>query len=234
MELLHGTPIDEAGLAALYAWPEGAGEGTTYVRANMASSFDGATAVDGKAEGVSSETDRDLFRVLRGLADVVLVGAETVRAEGYGPVRSNGDAPGCPLAVVSASLKGLDPASRMFTEAANRTILVTTSRADTSAFADVADVLVAGEDRVVWPTVLAQLGERGLTKVLSEGGPSILGQLASGGHLDEVCLAFSSVLVGGNAKRIVEGPALSAPRRYDLAHAVQDDGMLFLRYIAAA
>jgi riboflavin-specific deaminase-like protein len=232
MELLRDTSIDQDALAELYAWPTGAGEGGGYVRANMASSFDGATAVDGKAEGVSSENDRALFRVLRSLADVVLVGAETVRAEGYGPVRAHGDAVPAPLAVVSGSLKGLDPRARLFTEAARRTILVTTATADTTRFTDVADVLIAGEERVGWPQALAGLADRGLTRVLTEGGPSILGQLASGDHLDEVCLTLSPVLVGGTAKRITEGPPLGSPRSYDLAHAVLDEGMLFLRYVA--
>ena len=57
------------------------------VRLNMIASVDGATAVDGVSGGLGGPADRRVFGVLRSLADVVLVAAGTVRAEGYGPPR---------------------------------------------------------------------------------------------------------------------------------------------------
>ena len=69
-------------LAELYAYPR-----ERWLRANMVSSADGAGFLDGRSEGLSSEDDRRLFRVLRVLADVILVGAGTARTEGYKPAR---------------------------------------------------------------------------------------------------------------------------------------------------
>lgn len=116
-------------LAQAYAYPAE----DRWLRANMISTIDGAGWHDGKSGGLGSETDRRLFSLLRGLADVVLVGAGTVRIEGYGPVRAaehwgevragRGAVP--PLAIVSRGLEfNLDAA--VFTEAAVPTIVITT------------------------------------------------------------------------------------------------------------
>ncbi len=71
-----------ARLAEIYAYPDG-----TWVRANFISSADGAVSLDGRSGGLSGKADRLLFHVLRALADIILVGAGTVRAEHYGLAR---------------------------------------------------------------------------------------------------------------------------------------------------
>ncbi len=53
------------------------------LRVNMVTSLDGAAWVDGRAGGLGGPADQDLMRVLRMFADVILVGAHTVRVEGY-------------------------------------------------------------------------------------------------------------------------------------------------------
>ena len=53
----------------------------------MISTLDGATSFAGRAGGLGGPGDKLLFSVLRSLADVVLVGAGTARAEHYGPVK---------------------------------------------------------------------------------------------------------------------------------------------------
>lgn len=78
--------LDE--LADAYAYPAlPAGEGA-WLRANMVSSLDGAGQHDGRSQPLSSDADMRIFGTLRGLADVVVVGAETVRLEGYRPARA--------------------------------------------------------------------------------------------------------------------------------------------------
>lgn len=80
------TPAAEVGewsldeLADAYAYPEG---DRPWLRANMVSTLDGAAQHDGRSQPISCETDMRIFGTLRGLADVVVVGAETVRMEGY-------------------------------------------------------------------------------------------------------------------------------------------------------
>jgi riboflavin biosynthesis pyrimidine reductase len=197
------------------------------VRFNMIASVDGATAVDGVAGGLGGKADQDLFALLRTLADVVLVAAGTVRAEGYGPSR-------VPIAVVTRSCN-LDWRSRFFTAQDARPVVVTVATAPAEArarAAEVADVVVAGERDVDLAMAVDALGERGWRAVLCEGGPTLNGQLAAAGLLDELCLTLSPRLVGGTAKRLLAGPLLPGPPTLTLASACEQDGFLFLRYRA--
>jgi riboflavin biosynthesis pyrimidine reductase len=74
------------------------------------------------------------------------------------------------------------------------------------------------------------LGERGHDNVLAEGGPGIAAQLAAESILDELCLTVSPMLVGGDARRIFDGPRLEPPPRLRLAHVYAADEYLFLHY----
>src|SRR5437899_1114982 len=140
---------EEVDLDATYAVPD-----RPHLRANMVASVDGAASADGRSGGLSGPADKALFATLRGLTDVVLVGAGTVRAENYGPAhpspkrrawrRAMGLAEVPPIAVVSGRLD-LDPAGRFFTEDVIARPLVLTCAAAPAdrrgALAKVADVL---------------------------------------------------------------------------------------------
>lgn len=219
-----------------------AGEGRPGVRLNMVASADGAVSIDGRSGGLGGDADRAVFRALRSLADVILVGAGTVRAEGYGPPRlpdplvaarrARGQEPLPRIAVVTRSCH-LDWASPLFAEPTTRPLVVTVAHADPERLAragEVADVVLAGADGVDLPRALALLGDRGARTVLCEGGPSLNGLLAAAGLVDELCLTLAPLVGGGDAGRIVAGPALSPPPRMALASALEDDGYLFLRY----
>ena len=224
MRQLLPSFLDPVDPLAVYGDPP-AGDGRPGLRYNMIASVDGATAVDGVAGGLANQADKDLFHLLRSLADVVLVAAGTVRAEGYGPSR-------VPIAVVTRSCN-LDWESRFFTAQDARPVVVTVTTAPAEArsrAAEVADVVVAGERDVDLAKAVGALGERGWRKVLCEGGPTLNGQLAAAGLLDELCLTLSPRMVGGNAKRILAGPLLPGPPTYTLASACEQDGFLFLRY----
>jgi riboflavin-specific deaminase-like protein len=221
------TPdIAELDLTAEYAVPAG-----RHVRVNFASSVDGAATVDGTSKGLSSKADRELFHLLRSLADVVLVGAGTVRAENYGGARPhNGHIP--PIAVVTRSLD-LDPAGRLFTDSQVPPIIVTCSAAPPDrrdALARVADIVVAGDEEVDLGGALDELGERGLEHVLCEGGPHLFGRLVAAELFDELCLSLAPVIAGGNTGRIVAGLATQVTEPLRLVHVLEDSGQLFLRY----
>jgi len=208
-------------------------EGRPWVLANMVASADGAATLEGRAGGISTAADRDLFHRLRRLADVILVGASTVRAERYGPARGE-DGP--PIAVVSASL-ALDWGARFFTEARARPILVTAAAADPdrlAAAAEVADVVIAGQERVDPRLAVVELGRRGHALVLCEGGPTLLTEMTGAGVLDELCLTVSPLLVGGQSPRILTGPLPGAPVGLDLVSVLEEEGALFLRYVRTA
>lgn len=226
MRQLLPTFVDPVDPVAVYADPPVAA-GRPGVRFNMIASVDGATAVDGVAGGLGGEADRALFALLRRLADVVLVAAGTVRAEGYGPSP-------VPIAVVTRSCR-LDWDSRFFTAQVARPVVVTVATAPAKArarAAEVADVVVAGERDVDLARALDALGARGWRAVLCEGGPTLNGQLAAAGLLDELCLTLSPCLVGGDAKRLLAGPLLPGPPTLTLASACEEDGFLFLRFRA--
>jgi riboflavin biosynthesis pyrimidine reductase len=195
------------------------------VRLNMIASIDGATAVGGLSGGLGGPADRALFAVLRSQADVVLVAAGTVRAERYGP--SN-----VPVAVISRSCR-LDWDSPFFTAAIAPPIVVTVAEApplERKKAADLADVIIAGERDVDLVVALGALAERGYARVLAEGGPTLNGQLAAAGLLDELCLTVSPLLAAGDAKRILVGPALMPGSGWRLHSLCEQDGFLFLRY----
>ncbi|MHC0429066.1 pyrimidine reductase family protein [Streptomyces sp. O3] len=228
-------------LADYYAYP--AGE-RVWLRGNMVSTLDGAAQHDGRSQPISCPADMRIFGTLRGLADAVVVGAETVRQEGYRPPRAReafaarraaaGQGPAPAIAVVSASLD-LDFSLPLFTAPLVPTVLLTGSDAPAerlrAAEAAGADVVIAGAGRGVDPArAVRALGERGLTRLLTEGGPSLLGQFVAAGVLDELCLTVSPMLAAGDAQRIAHGPALSAPERFRLASVLEEDGFLFTRY----
>lgn len=202
------------------------------MRANFVSSLDGAVTLQGKSAGLSSAADRELFHLLRTLADVVLVGAGTARSENYGGARASEGRTPPPIAVVSKSLD-LDPAARLFTDTTVAPIVITCAASPRPArdrLSDVAEVLVAGDADVDLPAALDELAARGLPRVLCEGGPHLLGSVAAAGMLDELCLTLAPVVAGGTAGRIVAGYLPEVVEPMHLRHVLEDDGHLFLRY----
>ncbi|MFB4308975.1 pyrimidine reductase family protein [Actinomadura sp. GTD37] len=226
----------EVDLAERYAYPAGA----TWVRANMVASLDGAAQRDERSGGLGNAADRRLFLLLRGLADVVVVGAGTVRAEGYGPVRPSagwggvreGRPPVPPIAIVSRTLD-LDFDAPIFTAAEVPTIVLAPAAADPvrlKAARERADVIVAGHDSLDFTAAVGELAARGHRRLLCEGGPGVLAEVVAAGLLDELCLTLSPMLLAGNPARILNGPPAPVPPEMTLAHALQDEEFLFLRY----
>ncbi len=252
MPSARGGPLPHAirQLAALYgneARPATAGR--PRLRANMISSVDGASALSGRSGGLGGPADRMVFTVLRSLADVILVGAGTARAEHYGPVAPDGvwaglrlgKTPTPAIALVSNSLH-LDGCSRLLTDAPStaQTIVLTTASAPARQVAvlrDHARVIVAGQHRVDTGAAVAELARMGHRQILVEGGPSLLRELAGAGLLDEICLTTSPVLAGGDAGRILaatkdSSPAL--PAGLSLVHVLADGAFLLARYVRSA
>jgi riboflavin biosynthesis pyrimidine reductase len=210
------APIQAAELANLYVYP---GElERCWVRANMIASLDGAATFDGRAGGLAGAGDRALFKVMREAADVILVGAGTVRAEQYSGAQlsvaarqrrqDRGQSEVPPIAVVTAS-GALEPQSRLFTRT-EVPPLIFTSEVSCAATRDrlqgqgeVIDASASDPILVDPATTLAELARRGLYRVLCEGGPTLLGDIVAHGLLDELGLTISPMLVAGGAHRIM-------------------------------
>jgi len=180
-----------------------------WVTGHMVAGLDGTASVNGRVGPLSTAPDQALFSRMRQIADVVLVGAETVRCEGYGPVRlteeaqaqrrRQGQSPTPPLAVVSRSL-AFDWTAKVFADAPEdaRTHVITCAAADRTRRVEAEEfavVIVAGRDRVEPAAAMQALAALGHRVVLCEGGPTWLGELVAADRLDELCLAISPLAV---------------------------------------
>jgi riboflavin-specific deaminase-like protein len=214
-----------------------------WVLLNMVVSLDGATSVEGRSGGLGGPADRAVFSTLRSVPDVIMAGAGTVRAEGYGPPRTSephqrarvarGQAAFPRLAVVSGRLE-LDLRAELFTATPSRPLVITHTTAPASRrdeVAEVADVIVAGEERVDMVAALAALRARDVGVVLCEGGPTLNAQLLAAGAVDEVCVTIDPSLVGGDSARMI---ATSGPDHVEdlrLDRLLEADGVLLARYL---
>jgi riboflavin-specific deaminase-like protein len=236
------TDVDAARLYAADARP--AATGRPWVAVNMVASVDGAVTVEGRSGGLSGPGDKAIFFALRSVADVILVGAGTVRAENYGPPRMSpdeqaarterGQAPFPTIAIVSGRLD-LEPGHRVFVDSPSRPLILTGSGADPSraaALDPVADVAAVGDARVDPDLALAQLHERGARVVICEGGPTLNGALLASGTVDELCLTVAPVLVSGEDPRVARGPTVHPPDTLRLDRVLLEDDFLFFRYLS--
>ncbi len=235
-----GTTLDE--LRDRYAYPEDVV--SPYVRANFVTSIDGAVTVDGSSTGLGTPADRKVFGLLRELADVILVGAGTVRAEDYGGARTNearrtwrsenGLAAVPPVAVVTGTAD-IDPSSRLLTDTSVPALILTSRVAPEDNKQRLAEagatVLEIGDDVVTPVQVLHTLETHGLNRVLCEGGPTLFGTLVAADLVDELCLTTAPFLVGGGASRPAVSP-LAVRRRMSLQHMMADeDGTVLSRWV---
>ena len=223
-------------LASAYAWPEGA-----WTRAMMLTTLDGAIAgADGLSGSISSATDRLIFGEVRRLADAVLVGAGTIRAEHYNPMKARpehlearaaaGLQPAPVVVIVSHSLD-LPWQDPLFHESAQQPIVLTGSHDPSSgefmralAHADVQQI-----PDLEARTIIGAMHSRGLSRIVCEGGPTLLTQMAAADLIDEYDLTLAPILAG-NGHGIVDGP-LGEIKRLRLAHALTDDGFVFTKYV---
>lgn len=211
------------------------------VRANFIASIDGAATHEGRTRGLNNADDKKVFDMLRMMCDVLLVGAGTLRTEGYAELRLEDPAvawrlehglPAQPtLAVVSGGLD-LSPEMPALAQAPTRAIIFTHGRSSLEQrqrLSRTADVVVCGNSAVEPRTMLAALAQRALIQVLCEGGPHLLGTLIEADCIDELCLTVSPVVENGAAGRITAGAPLT-PRPMRLRHAITAGDMLMLRY----
>ena len=243
VEMIFGAqrgPVEAEDLPEHYPWPERGGR--AWVRAMMVATLDGAAAgSDGLSGSISGEADGAVFVAVRRFADAVLVGGGTLKAEEYGPLRSTeqdvaarrdaGQAEAPVIAVVSGSLK-LPLGDDGFTGSAVRPLVFTTADPDPERLAAVAErceVVQAPGDTVEITWVVDQLVQRGLWRIVCEGGPSLLRSAAENGLLDEADLTFSPMLVGTSATPQTD--LLADPRVFGLEHVLTGDDFLMARYV---
>lgn len=234
IDRLWPDPLDAVSDEELVSRPVG-----PWLRVNFISSVDGAATVGGVSGGLGNDADKRSFELLRRVSDAVIVGAGTVRSEGYTALRVSDESvawrvahgmPAHPVFVLVSHHLDLDPASPIFTDAPVTPVVVTTAQHDVSGFEGLARVIVAGDATVDVHVMLDALHGMGLRALLNEGGPSLFGSLLAAGVVDELRLTVSPLLVAGDAPRIARG-SMDAPAHARLDQVFASDGALLLSYL---
>jgi len=243
MDQIFPSPVDNIDTVATYASDDRPGpDGRPWVMCNMISSVDGGIALDGVSGGLGGPADKDVFRAIRGVADVIIVGAGTAIAENYRRPQTPSDIQAARIergqsalpriAIVSKSLR-IEPDHRVFDETA-RPLVITSASAPAGRrgeLADVADIIVAGDDAVDLPSALSQLAHLGAAVALLEGGPTLNGAFVDADLLDELCLSFSPMVLGGSGPRVVAASNNRVPQPMRLVRTLHQESFLFHRYV---
>ena len=244
------------GLRALY--PGTLGFERPSLNLNFVSTIDGIVSIPATPRSnrmISDESDPDRFvmALLRACADVVLISSGTLNGsptglwsatDAYPPAASAiadlrrrlGLAPEPAFAVLTAS-GAIDPEHRALHSGA---LVLTTERGAAVLEGRLRDgveaVVLPGENKVDLAAAIEFLHSRGMTAILSEAGPTILGALLAAGLADELFLTVSPLLAGrsGDDVRLglVEGIDLLPDTRVAgrLLGVRRQGDHLFLRY----
>lgn len=217
------TPAVETTVEDAYAAPLGSRDGRPWVTVSMVTSIDGSTALGGVSGDLSNSTDSAILGRLRQIADVIIVGAGTARAEGYGPPRK----PGQRIGVVTTRGR-VDARSELF--ASGSGFVITTDEGDVPRGVD---VLRCGRRHVDLQRMLTQLpmlcGE--VRTVQAEGGPSLNGTLLDAGLVDEIDVTTAAAVVGGEGSRLVSGAAETIADFRVEQLATDEAGYVFARWV---
>ncbi len=183
----------------------------------MVSSLDGATVVDGRSGGLSHPVDSEMLSALRARADMIVVGAGTVRAEGYGPPRRAGQR----IAVVSRT-GNVDTSTSLFTSGAGVLVLP-----EDAPGVDVETIRAGTGGAVDLHELVKQLD---VDVVQIEGGASLNAAFAQADLLDELNITISPLLTGDASPRLLAG---APPLRHqlELAHLAEHESFLFSRWL---
>ena len=215
-------------------------EDRPYVISNFALTLDGSATIDGRSGKIGTESDTAMLVALRTQVDAVMIGAGTMRAEGYGRVIADpakrarreeaGLAPD-PLMVIVSGRLDLPWDAPLFTEGYGRVLIFTASDTEVPGTETEVEV-VRHEDSVDLHRALAHLrAEQAVRALLCEGGPRLHAQLIDAGLIDELFVTHAPKLAGGTGPGIVVGLP-EAERELELAWLLADDdsGELFARY----
>lgn len=213
-----------------------------FVFVSMISTADGRAAREGRSATIGGDADLELLLELRAVADAVLIGTGTLRAEGYDRLvkreerRRRRVAAGLspdPVAVILSRRFDVPWDAGLF-RAPEQPVLVYTGlqTADAGEPPDVpARVEVVRLDVPGLTEMLADLRARGVRALLSEGGPTMHGALHAAGVVDELFLTIAPVITGDDDEpNVVEGGRLPEAAELELVSVRSAGSEVFLRY----
>jgi riboflavin biosynthesis pyrimidine reductase len=227
------------------------------VYANFVTSIDGVAAIEGvrassAAISGGEPADRFLMALLRGVADAVVVGAGTMRehdgpwsaekafpagADAFRQLRAELSIEGAPTLVVVTASGGL-PVDHPALASAIVMTAASGAREVAERSVRCAEVVDVGDsDEVDARVVIERLRERGHRRILTEGGPSLMGSMLAAGAVEQLFLTISPKLLGGGEGRpplTGEGDVLETSLAGTLLSVRRSGDYLFLRYELAA
>lgn len=224
MRRIHPEPAADLSVEDAYAAPLGSHADRPWVGLCMVASIDGSTVVGGNSAGLSSPTDTAVLLHLRDLADVIVVGAGTVRDEGYGPPRKAGQR----IGVITRSER-LDLTHELFTSGIGFLIAPHDAGFDTHGV----EVLRAGSGSVDLAEAVRRLPEvvPDCRFVQAEGGASLNAAFLDADMLDEINVTTSAHTVGGTGPRLTSGAADHRLPFELAAMMIDDDSYLYARWL---
>jgi riboflavin biosynthesis pyrimidine reductase len=192
-----------------------------FVFLNMIATADGRATIEGRTAPIANRADYELFHALRARADAVMVGAETIRVEGYGPMEQ--------LAVVVSRRVELPTETGLLAAPENRVVIVTPSPGAELPPCAAAVSYLREPDLA---TAMRRLrAEHGIDSVLCEGGSHLLANLIAARAVDELHLVYAAKLAGGpDPLTVLAGEPLQPPLELALISLHESGGYLFARY----
>ena len=196
--MIHPVPAEVAVAEAYDLADRPTPNGRPWIVMSMIGTADGAVSLEGNSALLGGPTDREIFLHLHRSGDSVLVGAETLRQDGYNPLP------------------------------AHQVLAVVSNSGDLGRNA--AALLASGNTRVVSGDVRDIVRDLPGRLCVLEGGPNLNAQMLAADLVDEACITVSPRFVGGTSARMAAGN-LADTNAWKLAHVLEDDGFLFLRYL---
>ncbi len=221
MRQLLPTASDAVNVRRLYGVPRARhSSGRPTIGLCMIMSIDGSTVVEGRSTFLSNPTDRDVLIALRAVADTIVVGAGTVREEMY-------EAPskqGLRVGVVTRTGK-IDLDTNLFRSGSGFLIMPEDTKTPQTNFN--LDIVRAGIGSVDLPMAMSRLPG---SFIQLEGGALLNASMFAANLVDEINLTISPMVTGADSPRLANGaPPLHSD--YEVAHILEDNGYMFIRYL---
>lgn len=227
----------------IHAAQTGLPERRPRVLLNMASTVDGRASIGGRSGAIGDQADSEMLHSLRTIADALLIGAGTARAEGYADIlrgeedermRVRRGLAAQPLTCIASRTLALDAETVPLLRERGAPVAILTPSEQTlpRTGAEIEYVRHARDGRLDLAAALAELRTRlKVSTLLCEGGPSLASDLLCAGLVDELFLCLAPKLAGGGpALRILAGADLDPVRGLELLTVHEHESELFLRY----
>jgi riboflavin biosynthesis pyrimidine reductase len=205
-------------------------DGRPHTFFNFVTTLDGRAALDGSTRPLGGPADLELLLSLRAVADAVLIGPGTVRAEGYGRLVGVERRAAPPPAVLISRRFDVPWEAGLFA-AADQPVIVYGPADAPEPPSVAAPVEVVRLDPCTPHAALADLRARGIRALLSEGGPTLFRGFLAADLVDELFLTVTPLITADGAETaIVSGPRLADLARFSLTSLLRAEDELFLRY----